>query len=180
MIRLGNQRFDVREIDDTKLAITDYDEEGAAGYEEYPSDVIQIGGRGLLLTDPTYLADVFNEFDSPAVRHLWENSLMLATEGFGPIGRLEDGTVLFLYELEDAAEDEDVDILSDGIGGDSGTVMLLPLDDETPKELAEAIRDDDDHEVIYPPAGRYRVGMIQGTTEDGEEFENIVLQPLAK
>jgi hypothetical protein len=176
MIRIGAQTFEIRDLEDVKITVADYDEEETAGYAEYPSDVLRIGKEGLLLTDPIYLADVFNDFESSEVAYLWQKGLMIASEGFGPIVRLGKD-ILFFNGLEELGAKPEV--LSEGIGGDSGTVLVLPLAPDIQPALRRLIEQDKDKAVVYPAPGEYRVGIIGGSRGE-EEFEDIVLRPVEK
>ena len=104
-ITLGTRTFEIEDTEEIKVTVDDYDEEKEAGYVEFSGDTINIGPAGLLLTDPTYVADVFNEFQDPSVAYLWQNSIMLATEGFGSIVEI-GGDIIFFYGLEDLVEKE--------------------------------------------------------------------------
>jgi hypothetical protein len=126
--------------------------------------VLETAGEPILVTDPIYLADVYNDSSDPTAIYLRKNGVILLDFG-GDVGgpvwwkppHLMIPVSLHL-DFEGLKPPRGTKVLADEVGCDSGSFIFLPITEGVSPELREKIKTvvGDDNGAILPlPAGRY-------------------------
>ena len=139
------------DIDDLRQ---DYPDLGFSGRR-----TITLRGGELLVADPVYVADVYNEPDDPVAAYLREHAVVVADFG-GDTSSSVYWMPPFLFMPISAHLPDDyrppkgTRLLFDEIGCDSGSFMFLPMDD-TPESVTRAahlaVREEDAALLTLPP-----------------------------
>ncbi len=144
----------------------------------------ETSGEPVLLTDPTYLADVYNSRDEVA-SFLRAHGVFVADFGGDTGGPVWWQPPFVSFRIATSSSDqypeppEGVIALAEEVGTDSGSFVFLPLTDDLPPDLrAEVDRVlAENNGVLLPlPAGRWSVfyEQLDGTPESW--YRNIVLK----
>lgn len=164
---------------------------------------IRITSRKLLITDPNYLADIFNG-DGQKEKYLKRHGILLMDFGgdvSGPVFRTVDGGLkiylLFdrvdshgnpVFREEEKTELQKYELDSSNLGCDSGSYIFLDYSFLFrllfSKELAENARSQNDLFIVDMPNGVYNVGYEQWETDENDPYEymrrNLVVWPEKK
>jgi len=144
-------------------------------------------GEEILITDPIYLADVYNSHDLIS-SFLRDNGVFVMDFGgdtSGPVWWSNPYVIIPIslhYSDTDLESEKEIDVLAEEIGTDSGSLIFLPLTDDLPNELTATIKklvSDKNAVLLDLPAGRWRVFYEQFEPKpDWPEsfYRNIVLK----
>ena len=144
-----------------------YPDAGFAG-----NDTFSVGPRGLIIADPTYLADVFNRNDYADATYVRVNAVIASDFGGDascPVWWHDPYLILPLSSSgsDDLAPPDGAVELASEIGCDAGAFSFLPLRSDLPESLAREIRQllvDRNAAQLNPPSGNYRVFYEQHET----------------
>jgi hypothetical protein len=139
------------------------------------ADSFDLDGEDLLITDPVFLADVYNPNDDSVAAYLRANGVIVY--GFGGDDSCaawwQDPFLvlpLSLNPLRDPTSAVGAVRVADEVGCDSGSFMFLPIRGDQPPPLQSAIlrvlSERNGARVQLPP-GRYRVLYEQHDSPDG-------------
>ena len=150
-------------------------------------DTFIVRDRGLFITDPIYLADVYNPNDDDAATYIRTNSVIVCDFGGDsscPVWWRDPFLVLplSLSLPEDLEAPDDAIVLADEIVCDSGSFAFIPLLDAVPQSLDRRIQKmiadrDGAHSLL--PVGKYKVSYEQyDSPEDSRPgfHRNVVAQ----
>jgi hypothetical protein len=144
-------------------------------------------GEEILITDPTYLADVYNSRD-PISSFLRDNGVFVMDFGgdvSGPVWWSDPYVAIPIslhYSESDLESNTAVDVLAEEVGTDSGSFIFLPLTADLPNELTTTIKklvSDKNAVLLDLPAGRWYVFYEQFEPKPGSPesfYRNIVLK----
>jgi hypothetical protein len=141
---------------------------------------LDLSGEPLLICDPIYIADVFNDSDGPAA-FLKAHGVFLADLGgnvSGPVQWRSSSLVLGSVGGEDETFRDG--IVAHDVISDSGCVMFLPLGGDLPEELRAKIEDalrDETAVIVEVPSGHWSFFYEQHEGSPPELFRNIVARP---
>jgi hypothetical protein len=167
------------------------------GIDTTSNDLTISSGR-MLIVDPVYLADIYNE-NGEKEQFLKQKGILLNDFGGdvgGPILRTEEGGIMvFLvfdrvdsegrpifnpdqFEIPDSEE-----ILLDGLGCDSGSYIFLDYSRELCSHFRQELSDNANlYALIKVSNGTYRIGYEQWETDEKTPYEawkrNLVAFPL--
>jgi hypothetical protein len=162
------------------------------------SNVIEISSGFLLIINPTYLADIYNENDEKE-QYLKQNGVLLTDFGGdvgGPVYRTEESGIKVLLVFDRVNFDgrpifkpgdnellNEGEILNDRLGCDSGSYIFL----DYCKKLSLLFQDELEKYKNYAalveiPKGYYRIGYEQWETNEENPYEawrrNLVAIPI--
>ena len=138
------------------------------------SDRFIVRDRGLLITDPVYLADVYNPNDDEAAAYVRANSVIVCDFGGDsscPVWWRDPFIVLplSLSLPENLEAPEGVTVVSEDLSCGSGSFAFIPLLDDLPRSLERQIQGviaDRSGVHWLPPVGRYKVFYEQHDPPD--------------
>jgi hypothetical protein len=124
---------------------------------------LETRGEPVLLTDPTYLADVYNSKDDEKATYVREHGVLLLDFGGdtgSPVWWRPPYLILPLsmHYKADLSPGEDVKVFAREVSCDSGSFVFLPVTDEMPTSLKKEIQEviQKGHGALLPlPPGRY-------------------------
>ena len=140
--------------------------------------VVDVGSEGLVVTDPIYLADVYNPGNDDVAKWLWSNAVVASDPGGDvsvPIWWC-DPYIVMPIGTHVAAEGNKV--LAAEVGCDSGSFAFFAM----PSTAIAQIRERVEQEIASRNAVRVIVkpGMYQVFYEDTADGRSIVLAPVTK
>jgi hypothetical protein len=129
------------------------------------SDTLVLDGDDLLITDPTYLADVYNQNDDPVAAYVRANGVIMYNFGGDascPVWWQDPFLVLPLSVCppHDPATAMGAIEVADEIGCDSGSFLFLPIRHSQPSSVESAIKRVLAERIgarVALPSGRYRI-----------------------
>ena len=148
---------------------------------------LETAGEEILISDPVYLADVYNSRD-PIAGYLRDNGVFLMGFGGdvgGPIWWNDPYVVMPLsqhYAEADLEPAADIVVLFEEIGCDSGSFMFLPMASQISEALRETIKEQAakrNAALLSLPAGRWTAFYEQFSPEPGwpeTSYRNIILK----
>jgi hypothetical protein len=145
----------------------------------------ETSGEPVLITDPIYLADVYNSHD-PDAEFMRAHGVFIGEFGGGGAPVWWQAPYLVIptsWDIEDSEPPVGVDVLFDEIVTDSCTFVFLPVTKNLPKSLKKKVKQvlsEDNAASLTLPAGKWTVFYEQrdtiGENQDEEHFRNIVLK----
>jgi hypothetical protein len=164
-----------------------------------PSSIeLDLSSGKLIIIDPIYLADIYNE-NGEKERYLKENGVLLNDFGGdvgGPIVRTQEGgiMILLLFDRMDAQgrplfepdfpeELKGVDVLCEELGCDSGSYIFLDYNRRFRSLFHEELKEEErNFALINLNPGKYGVGYEQWETDTQNPYEawrrNLVVWPI--
>jgi hypothetical protein len=130
------------------------------------SFVLETTGEPILVTDPTYLADVHNDSDEPAAVYLRKNGVILLNFGgdvAGPVWWKPPYLLIPLslhLDAESRTPPRGTRVLAKQVGCDSGSFIFLPLKERISQQLRQRIDTvvrEENGAILTLPAGRYQI-----------------------
>ncbi len=154
------------------------------GFREVYS--FRTSGESILITDPIYLADVYNSKDAISA-FLRANGVFVMDFGgdvSGPVWWQPPFVLLpiSMHLSEDLEPPEGVTILADEVGTDSGSFVFLPLTKDIPSELkaqVDEVLSKNNGAALALPAGKWSVFYEQWSPPEerlNSLYRNIVLR----
>lgn len=140
----------------------------------------QTGGEAVLVTDPTYLADVYNSQEDTAsfVRQhgviVWD----FGGDTSGPVW-WQPPFLKIAFAIDHGEPPPSATVLADEVGCDSGSLVFLPLTKALPSRLrahVDRVLVANSGVALPLPAGTWTVRYEQHDSEewDAEHFRDIV------
>ena len=159
--------------------------EAVAGLKFRGSFWLETHGEPVLLTDPIYLADIYNSKDDEKAVYVREHGVLLVDFGGDTGGPVWWQPPYLLLPISMHYEDEPslkkgVKVLADDVGCDSGSFVFLPVTDEMPASLKHQIQEvvrKRNGALLPLPAGRYSFFYEQFDAPQSNEvamYRNIV------
>ena len=145
----------------------------------------QTAGEPVLITDPTYLADVYNSDDDSA-SYLRAHGVFVSRFGgdtSGPVWWQSPFLLLPIsVHLSNAGlrSSLDITVLAEEVGTDSGSFIFLPLADDLLQDVrvkVDSVLAHDNGAALSLPAGSWSVFYEQwedGQGQPSEHYRNIV------
>ena len=143
-------------------------------------NTFQTGGEAVLVTDPTYLADVYNSQGGMAsfVRQNGVFVLDFGGDRSGPVW-WQPPFLKIAFVVDSGKPPPDTTVLADEVGCDSGSLVFLPLTKALPSRLraqVDRVLAEDNGAALPLPAGIWTVKYEQHDSgeRDGKGFRDIV------
>jgi hypothetical protein len=139
------------------------------------SDEFRLEGEDLLITDPIYLADVYNTNDDPVAAYVRANSVIVTSFGGDDSCAVwwKDPILLLPLSLHAPRRPhvfKGARVMARQVGCDSGSFVFLPLRTEMPAPLQSTVAEvlaKENGARVELPSGAYRVFYEQHDVPEG-------------
>ena len=133
------------------------------------ADTLQLGGEAVLVTDPIFLADVYNPNDDPVAAYVRAQGVVVADFGGDSSCSVWWRDPVLLLPLSGRSPRDPSQVagavrVAEEVGCDSGSFVFLPIRAESPapvRAVIDQVLAARNSAAVQVPAGRYRVSDEQ-------------------